>query len=41
MSFNWGIITGYTAISGIFNYQVIIPAYLGNNYKFSKTKINS
>lgn len=30
MAFNWGIITGYTAINGAFNWQIIMPAYIGS-----------
>jgi len=36
MAFNWGIVTGYTAITGILDYNVVIPAYIGKNFKKNK-----
>ena len=32
MAFNWGIVTGYTAITGILDYNVVIPAYIGKKF---------
>lgn len=29
MTFNWGVVAGYTAIKGILDYQIVVPAYIG------------